>query len=313
MKTTNRNWMRNSLLWTLVALVAGMLSLAGMAQETANSTDVAEFDPIRIATGVLGLPSENLESYLDDGGTLAELARENGMDPEAIVAALQHADDAEIARAVEAGELMESEVAEWRDWGYVYAVEFVYLPIDEMVWEDEDFEDWMAEGFEYDDEEYEDSYPDVLYLPIEIQRSMATSLLDAGVEPEIVVDAVLESEANLFEQVFDFLFGWLDFESWGWFDEDEAYWEEVTIEAAASVLGLDEDAIWETLDDGGTLASLATAQGIDPQVLVDALIASEESEIAELLKDGELTEDEAAEWRAESKDYMVETVHEPWF
>jgi hypothetical protein len=250
---------------------------------------------------------------LEDGGTLAELARENGIDPDAIVAALQQADDAEIARAVDAGELMETEVSEWRDWGTVYAVEFVYLPIDEMVWEDEDFEEWMDEDFEIYDGEFDDDYPDVLYLPIEIQRSMATSLLDSGVEPELVVDAVLESEANLFEQVFDFLFGWLDFETWGWFDDDEAYWEDVTIEAAASVLGLDEDAIWETLDDGGTLAALATAQGIDPQVLVDALIANEETEIVELLNDGELTEEEAAEWRAESKDYMMETVHEPWF
>ena len=108
------------------------------------------------------------------------------------------------------------------------------------------------------------------------------------------------------------VFGLFDFDLWGEDEYGEA-WEDELIEIASEALGLDEDAIWDALDSGGTIAELASANGVDPQAIIDAMMVEEEELIAELLSDGELTEEEAVEWRQESLEMIQEIVREPWF
>ncbi len=309
--TKKSTWIGFGIALGLVALLIG--GLAVVAQTETQPASSEGYDPFVIAAETLGMTEDELDEFLDDGVSLAQLARERGIDPDAIVHAIVQADEAEIEQALAEGEIDEIEAVEWQDYGYVFAVEFVYLPIDEWFWDVlDELEDW-EEFEEWDDCDlfgYEE-FDDYAYLPfgmvIDSQREMAYSLLDSGVEPEIVVDAVIDSEASLFAQILDFVL----YEVLGF--EDDELWEDEVIETVAEELGLSEDDVWIALDEGRTLAELAQAHGVDPQVLIDALMVEEEEWIAELLEDGELTEEEAAEWRTDSLEMIEELVYEPWF
>ena len=67
---------------------------------------------------------------------------------------------------------------------------------------------------------------------------------------------------------------------------------------AAETLGLDEEALWEKLDGGQSLAEIAQAQGVEPQAVIDAIVAAEKESVAALVADGVLTQAEADEWLA---------------
>ncbi|MEM7334520.1 MAG: hypothetical protein AAF490_20760 [Chloroflexota bacterium] len=53
---------------------------------------------------------------------------------------------------------------------------------------------------------------------------------------------------------------------------------------AAQVLGLDLEAVWDALESGQTLATLAQSQGVEPQAVIDAIIVSEISNVREMVK-----------------------------
>ena len=151
-------------------------------------------------------------------------------------------------------------------------------------------------------------------LAIESQRVMAYSMLDYGVDPEIVVDSLIDAEESLLSEVLGFIMGLVDFDmAYGDIEFDESYWEDEILGIASEILGINEETIWLALDEGQTLASLASAQDIDPQILIDRLISEEEAWITELLADGALSEEEAEEWRSDSRELVVEIVNEPWF
>lgn len=67
---------------------------------------------------------------------------------------------------------------------------------------------------------------------------------------------------------------------------------------AAETLGLDEDALWEALDEGQSLAEISQAQGVDAQKTIDAIVAAEQEFTAGLVAEGELSQEEADEWLA---------------
>ncbi|GAB7193166.1 hypothetical protein NUM3379_38750 [Kineococcus sp. NUM-3379] len=64
------------------------------------------------------------------------------------------------------------------------------------------------------------------------------------------------------------------------------------------VLAISHDELHVRMDAGQNLAAVATDLGIDPQTLVDALVASWSPAVDDLLTAGTLTEDEAERYRA---------------
>ena len=84
------------------------------------------------------------------------------------------------------------------------------------------------------------------------------------------------------------------------------------VAVAAKALGLDTDALWASLEDGQSIAEVAQAQGVDPQAVIDAIVAAEKEFVAGLVADGELTQAEADEWLAGLDqvvgDFVQETV-----
>ncbi len=79
---------------------------------------------------------------------------------------------------------------------------------------------------------------------------------------------------------------------------------------AAETIGLDEDALWEALEDGQSIAEIAQAHGVEPQAVIDAVVAAEKEFVDRLVAEGELTQEEADEWLAELDEEVRAFVEE---
>jgi len=77
----------------------------------------------------------------------------------------------------------------------------------------------------------------------------------------------------------------------------------------AELVGTDLDGLKTALGEGQTLAEIAEANDIDPQTVIDALVASASERIDAAVEAGTLTEDEAAAKRAELNDEITERVN----
>jgi polyhydroxyalkanoate synthesis regulator phasin len=81
------------------------------------------------------------------------------------------------------------------------------------------------------------------------------------------------------------------------------------LDAAASALGMDVDDLRAALAEGATLAEVAQAQGVDVQVLVEALVAEAEAHIDEAVADGRIDADRAAEMKAGLTERITERIN----
>lgn len=68
----------------------------------------------------------------------------------------------------------------------------------------------------------------------------------------------------------------------------------------AQMLGVEPEVLWEMLEEGGqTIGEIAVAQGVDVQVVVATVVASEGAYVDEMLVAGLIDVEEAEEWKAE--------------
>ncbi len=79
-------------------------------------------------------------------------------------------------------------------------------------------------------------------------------------------------------------------------------------EAVAELLGIEAEDLRAQLEAGSTLAEIAEANGVDPDDLVDQLVADVTERLDEKVADGRLTEDEAAEKLAEKAERIEDRV-----
>lgn len=82
------------------------------------------------------------------------------------------------------------------------------------------------------------------------------------------------------------------------------------MDAAAEALGLSDDELREQLRGGSSLAEVAEAQGVDVQVVIDALVAELSERLAERVESGDLTQEEADEKLAEATERITERVQQ---
>jgi hypothetical protein len=80
------------------------------------------------------------------------------------------------------------------------------------------------------------------------------------------------------------------------------------LDVAASAIGIDVDALRDALRDGSTLAQVAEAHGVDPQTVIDALVADVQSHLAEQVASGELTQAEADQRLADATERITDHV-----
>ncbi len=80
------------------------------------------------------------------------------------------------------------------------------------------------------------------------------------------------------------------------------------LEGVAELLGMEADELRAELDAGATLADIAEANGIDPDVLVDQMVADATERVESKVAEGRITEDEAAEKLAEKTERIEDRV-----
>lgn len=71
------------------------------------------------------------------------------------------------------------------------------------------------------------------------------------------------------------------------------------LEAAATALGMNADELGSQLRSGTTIKDIAASKGIDPQAVIDAVIADQRTRIDQAVKDGRITQAQADERIAE--------------
>ena len=106
--------------------------------------------------------------------------------------------------------------------------------------------------------------------------------------------------------------GHSDGESW---EERRAKLEELRAqkqaeaEEFAALLGTDLEGLTEALRDGQSLAEIAESNGVDPQVVIDHLIAQTDGKIAAALEAGKITEEQAETLRERSAERITNYVN----
>ena len=84
----------------------------------------------------------------------------------------------------------------------------------------------------------------------------------------------------------------------------------IGLDAAAEVIGIEEDDLRDALRDGTTLAELAEQNGVAVQAVIDALVGEANERIDNLVEDGRLDADEAAERLTEATERITTLVNE---
>lgn len=79
---------------------------------------------------------------------------------------------------------------------------------------------------------------------------------------------------------------------------------------AADVLGMEPRELAEALRDGSTLADVARSQDVDPQAVIDALVADVSEHLDRAVESGRMTREEADERLAEATEKITERVNE---
>jgi uncharacterized protein YidB (DUF937 family) len=256
-------------------------------------------DWFAIAAETLGIEEDALWEAFEQDQSIAQLAEAQGADLQALSEALTAAETEFTNDLLAAGEITQEEADEW----------LALLPEEIQLFLNETLADWeMAEGaWEGVDWfgiaiEILNVDEEALWEALENGQTLAAFAETQGADPQALADAIVAAEtewikdlvaegtlaqeeadewlALLPEEVQFFLNEALGDEE-VWFDE---VWEGVDwFGIAAETLNVDEEALWDALESGQTLAAFAEAQGVDPQAVIDAIVAAETEWVNEWL------------------------------
>jgi hypothetical protein len=81
------------------------------------------------------------------------------------------------------------------------------------------------------------------------------------------------------------------------------------LDAAAAAIGIDSPALRDALTSGQSLADVARAHNVDPQVVIDALVASAKTHLADDVSSGRLTQAEADQRLADIQSHITDLVN----
>ena len=82
------------------------------------------------------------------------------------------------------------------------------------------------------------------------------------------------------------------------------------LDPIANLIGIDARTLWGELKEGKSIAEVAQANGVDPQTIIDALVAEVQAEIDEALAAGRISPEEAAEKSAGIAERITYYVNE---
>lgn len=82
-----------------------------------------------------------------------------------------------------------------------------------------------------------------------------------------------------------------------------------TLEEAAAAIGIDVSDLRVALQDGQTIADVARTNGVDPQIVIDALVTAFNVKIDEAVANGRITPEEATEKKENAPDRIAAFVN----
>ena len=80
-------------------------------------------------------------------------------------------------------------------------------------------------------------------------------------------------------------------------------------DVVTGVLGIDADTLRTELQDGKSLADIATEHDVDPQAVIDTLVAEATTQIDQAVTDGRVEADRADELKADLEDHITDLVN----
>ena len=80
-------------------------------------------------------------------------------------------------------------------------------------------------------------------------------------------------------------------------------------DVVTGLLGIDADTLRTELLDGKSLADIATENGVEPQAVIDALVAEATTQIDQAVTDGRIDADRAAELKADVERHVTDLVN----
>jgi hypothetical protein len=81
------------------------------------------------------------------------------------------------------------------------------------------------------------------------------------------------------------------------------------LSVAASTIGISEDDLKAALEAGQSIADVATAHSVDPQTVIDALVADAKAKLADAVTNGELTQEQADARSADVEQHVTDLVN----
>jgi hypothetical protein len=84
------------------------------------------------------------------------------------------------------------------------------------------------------------------------------------------------------------------------------------LDVASTAIGITEAELREALAGGQTIAEVAEANGVSAQTVIDALVTAVNAKVDEAVAAGNLTEDEAAEIKANAVERATNIVNGEW-
>ena len=257
-------------------------------------------DWFTIAAETMKLDEEALWDALDNGQTLADVAKAQGVAQETVVDAIVVAEQTFINELVASGDLSQEEADEWATELREDAESFLTESWD---WEEFEGVDWFGiviETLNMDE--------DALWDALDNGQSLADVAKAQGIAQETVVDAIvtaeqtfivkLVSEGEFTQEEADEWLAELDEEAKYFLSEEGADFDVFVVDwltITSEALNMDEDALWEALSSGQSVADLAKAQGVDQEVIVNTILLAEKDFTAKLLADSTITQEEADE------------------
>lgn len=84
----------------------------------------------------------------------------------------------------------------------------------------------------------------------------------------------------------------------------------MSLETAAATIGITEDELLAAVQDGQTIAEVATANGVEPQTVIDALVTEATERLDAAVADGDIEQDDADERLADITERITTAVNE---
>ena len=243
-------------------------------------------DLIEAAAGALGITADELRTELEAGKTVADVAGEKGVDLQTVIDAVVAAGEDEHVERVTAfvnGELRDGRGPRGHHRGFHIGLETA------------------AEALGMTTDE--------LRTELEAGKTIADVAGEKGVDLQAVIDAVVAAgEDEHVERVTAFANGERPEAGVGRGGHRRA--ARIGLDAAATALGMTSDELREAMSaDGATLASVAEAQGVDVQVVIDALVGEAQERLDRAVADGRLTQAEADEKATDLEARITEMVN----